>query len=60
MNEPFADSQWADNHERFSHDVGRLFDSMAVAMKVLNEKLYEAPWRRRELPIACTPPNHGA
>ena len=45
MNEDFARKDWADNHTRFNRGIADGLRVITDALKVLNAKQFDAPWR---------------
>ncbi|HEY0044075.1 MAG TPA: hypothetical protein VGB62_05950 [Allosphingosinicella sp.] len=37
---------WAEHHQQFSDDLGKLFDGIAAGLKRLHQMQWSAPWRR--------------
>lgn len=55
MNEDFASRAWADNHAKLTTSFGEVLATIGRAMRVLNEKQFEAPWKsgQRDDCTAC-------
>jgi hypothetical protein len=53
MNEDFATNAWTDNHPRFSENISSVVRTIMDAMKVLQAKQYDAPWRKPQTRGGC-------
>jgi hypothetical protein len=45
MNEDFAKRDWSDHHDTMSTGIARALDTIWTALRVLNCKQYESPWK---------------
>lgn len=48
MRDQMDDCGWVENHSRFSADIDRLFDKIAVVFRTLVAIEYAAPWQVAE------------
>lgn len=48
MNEDFASREWAENHQRFSADIGKALKTLWRGFERLNAAQFEAPWERKQ------------
>lgn len=46
MNEDLATRAWAEHHGKLSQGIADAAHAIMASMKVLQEKQYDAPWRR--------------